>query len=167
VTNEPNKAGKPIKATLILFALLLSTLALLAGCKSEPPITGPKTGYMYSNDDSAMYVEWAQAGPRLEGEIQVWDRKPDGEFGATVFLFNGTLNGDKVSLTLNWSASRDGSRMIDKTIIGALVGNTLTLPPVNGTDRAESVVLRRATPKEFVDAAATLQKRAETTKTAK
>jgi hypothetical protein len=166
MTDDPtNKAT--IKATFFLFALLLSALALLAGCKSEPPITGPKTGYMYSNDDSAMYVEWAQAGQRLEGEIKALDRKPDGEVGVAVFLFNGTLNGDKVSLTLNWSASRDGSQMIDKTIIGALVGNTLTLPPVNGTDGAESVVFRRATLGEYLDAAANLQKRAKTTKTAK
>ena len=166
MTDEPtNKAT--IKTTFILFALLLSALALLAGCKSEPHITGPKTGYMYSNDDSAMYVEWAQAGQRLEGEINAWDRKPDGEFGFTVFLFNGKLNGDKVSLTLNWSASQDGSRMIDKTIIGALVGNTLTLPPVNGTDGAESVVFRRATLKEYIDTVANLEQRAKTTKTAK
>ncbi|HKQ93065.1 MAG TPA: hypothetical protein VJZ77_20560 [Blastocatellia bacterium] len=157
-----SNSNRAIKALL-----LLSALALLAGCKSKPPITGPKTGYMYSNDDSARYVEWAQAGQRLEGEIQTWDRKSDGEFGVTLFSFNGTLSGDKVSLTLNGSSSRDGYRMIDKTIIRALVGNTLTLPPMNRTDGSESVVFRRATMEEYLDAAWNLQKRAKTTKTAK
>ena len=36
MTDSPDKAGKPIKAALILFALPLSALVLLAGCKSEP-----------------------------------------------------------------------------------------------------------------------------------
>jgi integrase len=39
----PRNSNRTIKALL-----LLSALALLAGCKSKPPITGPKTGYMYS-----------------------------------------------------------------------------------------------------------------------
>src|SRR5262245_50892891 len=152
-----------IKAPLAI----LSALAFLSGCKSEPPITGPKTGYLHFNDDSVTYVEWAQAGQKLEGNIAVLDRQPDGKIGRTVFFFKGTLNGEKVSLTLSESASRDGSQMMDKTIIGALEGNTLTLPPVNGADGTERVVFRRATPEELADATGNLQKRAEATKTVK
>jgi hypothetical protein len=175
--DNPDKAEKPktrrpgaIRAALCLFALLLSTLALLAGCKSEPPMIGPKTGYMSLNGDSVTYVEWAQAEQKLQGDITVLDRKPDGKVERTVFFFKGTLNGERVSLTLNSSASRNSSQMINKTILGALDGNTLTLTPVNDADSAVGVVLveyRRATPEEFADAALNLQKSAKTTKTAK
>src|SRR5262245_6748363 len=100
-----------VKALLII----LSALSFLAGCKSEPPITGPRTGYLHYKDGSVTYVEWAQAGEKIEGQISALNRKPDGKIERTVFFFKGTLDDEfKVRLTLNSSASRDGSQLLGK-----------------------------------------------------
>jgi hypothetical protein len=52
MTDSPDKAGRfrqSISAALLAALLLLSALALLAGCKSGPPVTWPKTaGYLLS-----------------------------------------------------------------------------------------------------------------------
>jgi hypothetical protein len=146
--------------------LFLSALALLAGCKSEPPITGPRTGYLHFEDGSVTFVEWAQTGQKLEAQISALERKFDGNLRVTKFLFHGTLNGEKVTLTLNSSGNpQDGFHSMDKTITGTLIGDTLTLPPMNEAVGAESVVFRPATPLEFADATGNL--RLKTTRTEK
>jgi hypothetical protein len=161
MTDEPNKAGgvrQSVMAALLAALLFLSALAFLAGCKSEPPITGPRVGYLHFNDRSVTFVEWTLTGRKLEGQISALHRKPDGKVKVTMFLFYGKLDGDKVSLTLNSSGNaQDGFHSMDKTIIGALGDDTLTLPPVNGADGDEPVVFRRATPVEFADATAYLK----------
>jgi len=58
MTGEPDKAGKPINAALVLFALLPSALALLAGYKSEPR----KASYMRADDEEVAFVKWTQEG---------------------------------------------------------------------------------------------------------
>jgi hypothetical protein len=137
---------------------ILSALAILAGCKSEPPITGPRVGYLHFDDGAVTYVEWTPTGRKLEGQISALHRKPDGKVKVTIFLFYGKLGSDKVSLTLNSSGNaQDGFQSMDKTIIGTLGDDTLTLPPVKGADGEEPLVFRRATPVEFANATAYLQ----------
>jgi len=58
MTGEPDKAGKPIKAALVLFGLLPAALALLAGCKSEPQ----KASYLRADDEEVAFVKWTQEG---------------------------------------------------------------------------------------------------------
>jgi len=167
MTDSPDKAGKPIKAAPILFALLLSALALLAGCVSSYKTvskTGPTTGYLHFNYESVTRVRWEQAGQKLEGNIDVLERKLDGKIETTAFNFYGELNGEIVSLTLDLETTRGGVQRLDKTIRGSLRGDTLTLPPVNGADGAEPVVFRRVGLKEFADAVESLKKRTTTTK---
>jgi hypothetical protein len=163
MTDSPDKACKPVTAAL----LALLALALLAGCKSEPPITGPRTGYLHFKYGSVTFVEWTQTGQKLEGQISALNSKPDGKIGRTVFFFKGTLDGEMVRLTLSESSSGDRSQLSGKTITGALVRDTLTLPPVNEADGPESVEYRRATPLEFANATAYLQEPPKETKTAK
>jgi hypothetical protein len=143
----------------LLVALLVpSALALLAGCKSKPPITEPRAGYLHFEDGSVTFVEWAQTGQKLEGQISALERRFNGNLRVTKFLFHGTLNGEKVSLTLNSSGNpQDGFHSMDKTITGTLIGDTLTLPSMNETGGAESVEYRQATPVEFADATGSLR----------
>jgi hypothetical protein len=61
MTYEPDKAGKirqSVAVALLAALLLLSAVAFLAGCKSSPSPTEPKVGYLYSDNDSVMFVEW-------------------------------------------------------------------------------------------------------------
>ena len=151
--------------------IILSALALLAGCMSSWSTTrgktGPKTGYLHSNDDSVTFVRWEQVGQKLEGTIVVLDRDPGGKARSGAFVFHGTLNGENVSLTLDSATTQDGYHKLDKTITGELRGNTLTLPPVNGADGAPPVIFHSAGQREFAAATENLQKRAKTTGAAK
>ena len=168
VHEEGGEMRTSVKAPLII----LSALALLAGCiwvwDTTRSKTGPKTGYLHFDDDSATFVKWTQAGQKLEGTIDALYRKPDGNAGRAMFLFHGALNGEMVSLRLNSSGTaQDGFHNMDKTITGALRGDTLTLPPVNEADGAEPVEFRRASVVEFFRATLKLQKVVARTKTAK
>jgi hypothetical protein len=157
--------------------IILSALALLAGCKSSLSKTetraetktetraAPDVAYLRFNEDSVLHVKWTQTGPRLEGTFEAWDRKPEGEIELTLFRLNGVLDGENVSMTLNpVKTSRGASRDLEGTITGTLKGDALTLPPVKG---AAPVELRRASLDEFLDAYRNLQKRTKTKKTNK
>jgi hypothetical protein len=103
--------------------IILSALALLAGCiwvwDTTRPKTGPKTGYLHFDDDSATFVKWRQEGHNLEGTIDAVYRKPDGNAGRVMLLFQGVLNGEMVSLNLNPpGTAQERFQTIDKTITG-------------------------------------------------
>lgn len=150
-----------VKAPIII----LSALTFLAGCKSYASKAGQKTGYLHSDNDSVMFVEWAQIGRQIEGTMEKWGRKPGGKVGLTMFMFDGVLDGENVSLTLNTSwTSQGSSHEQGKTIKGTLRGDALTLPPEAG---AVPIEFRRASREEFVDAYLNLHKRAMTKKGAK
>ena len=57
MTDEADKTGRPVKTALILCAMLLSALALVAGCKSSPS----KVGYLRVVDVHA--VQFIQVVP--------------------------------------------------------------------------------------------------------
>jgi hypothetical protein len=85
-----------------------------------------------------------------------------------MLLFQGALNGEMVSLNLNPSGTaQERFQTIDKTITGTLRGDTLALLFGDGASGAQSVVFRRASAVEFLDAYLKLQKITATTKTAK
>ena len=154
-----------IKAPLII----LSALALIAGCRTPSPKTGPKTGYLYFDDNFVTFVKWTQEGQKLEGAIDSVYRKPGGgETGRVMLLFRGTLNGEMVNLDLSPSGTaQERFQTIDKTVTGTLRGDTLALLFGDGANGAQPVVSRRASEVEFLDAYLKLQKVTATTKTAK
>src|SRR5215475_8023808 len=84
---------------------ILSALALLTGCISSfsetKRLSGPKIGYLHSNNDSVTFIRWEQSGTKLEGTIDLLDRDPSGKARSAAFVFHGTLNGENVSLTLD------------------------------------------------------------------
>jgi hypothetical protein len=149
--------------------IILSALALLAGCKSEPPKTGletgPKTGYLRLDDDMVMFIELTQAGRKIEGTIEEWIRTPHGKVEFTMHQFYGVLDGEKVSMTLNFSGTLDGG-FTDRggTIAGVLRGDTLAWIP--GL-QFEPVLFHRASSTEYVDAYRNLYMRATKKETAK
>jgi len=146
MTDELDKSGKPIKATLILFALLMSALTLLAGCKSEPL----KPGYLHIDDGLVMFIEWTQTGRKIEGTMEGWERTSYGKVEFALNKFDGVLDGEKVSMTMNFSGSSDGGYMEQGgTITGTLRGNTLALPFLDG---ARPMEFRRAIFTEYVSA---------------
>jgi hypothetical protein len=156
-------SNRTIKALLVMLAL-----ALLAGCKSSSPKTGPKTGYLHIDGDSATFVKWTQEGQKLEGTIDAVYRKPDGNAGRAMLLFRGALNGEMVSLNLNPSGiAQERFQTIDKTITGTLRGDTMTLLFGEGANGAQPVVFRRASAVEFLDAYLKLHRVAAVKTTAK
>jgi hypothetical protein len=101
MTDSPDTAGKPIKAALIQFALPLSALVLLAGCKSEPQ----QNDFLYSDDEGVLFVHWTWGGRQIGGTIDVVEREPIGEIRKTVLVFDGT-SGQKNGITkLGWISS--------------------------------------------------------------
>ena len=134
--------------------LLLPALALFAGCKSAPPKTGleagAKTGYLRHDDDMVMFVEWTQAGRKIEGTIEEWSRTPHGKVEFTMHKFDGVLDGEKVRMTLNFSGTLDGG-FTDRggTIAGVLGSDTLAWIPGLAF---EPVLFHRASSAEYVDA---------------
>jgi hypothetical protein len=150
----PRNSNRTIKATFILFALLLSALSFLAGCKSEPP----KTGYLYVDDEEIAFVKWTQEGMRISGTIDILERKRGGEIKTIQAMFDGVLDGENVSMTMKESRTSQGDdEEPEEKITGILRGNTLTLIPADG---AEPIELRRATATEHAEAVQKLEKRA-------
>jgi hypothetical protein len=150
----PRNSNRTIKATFILFALLLSALSFLAGCKSEPP----KTGYLYVDDEEIAFVKWTQEGMRISGTIDILERKRGGEIKTIQAMFDGVLDGENVSMTMKESRTSQGDdEEPEEKITGILRGDTLTLIPADG---AEPIELRRATATEHAEAVQKLEKRA-------
>jgi hypothetical protein len=157
MTDEPDKSGKPIKAALVLFALLLSALALLAGCK--PPA---QAAFLRDDDDIVQLIKWTQEGIRINGTIDISERKPDNEIRTALIEFDGVLDGENVSMTLKSSwTPQGGDKAMKGKITGFLTGDTLTLLLENGL---EPIHFRRATPAKHAEATRKLQMRAKLNK---
>lgn len=163
MTDSPDTAGKPIKAALIQFALPLSALVLLAGCKSEPQ----QNDFLYSDDEGVLFVHWTWGGRQIGGTIDVVEREPIGEIRKTVLVFDGTSDGMNVSMDLICSRTPQGGvkAQIGK-ITGLVMGDTLTFFNANMLG-VGPIQFRRATPMEYEEAIRNLEMRAKTTKTTK
>lgn len=165
MTDEPNdkaeRVRQSIAAALLAALLLLSALALLAGCKSEPP----KTGYLYVDDEEIAFVKWTQEGKRISGTIDILARKSNGEIDTIQAMFDGVLDGENVSMTTKSVRTSQGDdEEPGEKITGTFRGDTLTLIPADG---AEPIECRRATDAEYAEASRKLQMRATKKETAK
>src|SRR5262245_58040092 len=154
MTDEPDKAGKTSKAALILFALFLSALALLAGCK--PPA---QAAFLRDDGDIVQLIKWTQEGRRINGTIDISERKPDNEIRTALIEFDGVLEGEDVSIALKSSwTPQGGDKAMKGRITGFLTVDTLTLllenglepisarknfPPVRGLSQRYRVYVRR------------------------
>jgi hypothetical protein len=164
MTDEPDKVGRArqsVTAALLVALLLVSALALLVGCKSEPP----KTGYLYVDDEEVAFVKWTQEGMRISGTIDILARKRGGEIETVQVMFDGVLDGENVSMTTKSVRTSQGDDdEQEEKITGRLRGDTLTLIRADG---AEATEFRRATPEEHAEASRKLQMRATKKETAK
>ena len=124
-----------------------------------------KTSYLYSNDDSVILVMWTQTWQRLEGILEAWEMKLEGEVKLTMFQFEGVLNVENVSMALNpVTISQGGSHVLSGTITGTLRYDTLTSPSVSGEGPIECHFVSGA---EWSDAYRNLLRRDEKKKRAK
>ena len=161
----PRNSNRTIKATFILFALLLSALAFLAGCKPSQS----KTGYLYVDANAVQFVRWEREGMQIKGDIEIWARTPGGKVEFTMLMFDGVLDGETVGMTLTSSWTLQGSdkklvaKEIDGKIPGMLKGDTLTLLLV---DESEPKEFHRATAAEHAEARRNLRMRATSSKEA-
>ena len=62
-----------IKAALILFAMLLSALAFLAGCKLGPQ----KEAFLFTDDERVLFVQWTRVDRQFRGTIDISEKMPD------------------------------------------------------------------------------------------
>jgi hypothetical protein len=154
--DSTNKA--PIKAILILFALLLSALALLAGCNWSPQ----KDSFLLADDDGVQFVQWTKDGMQIRGTIDISERKPNNEIRTSRFMFDGVSDGENVSMTVKslWTP-QGGDKAIKKEITGLLKDDTLTLFMENVSG---PVQYRRATRTEHDEATRKLEMRAKLNK---
>jgi hypothetical protein len=154
----PRNSNRTIKATFILFALLLSALALLAGCNLGPQ----KDAFLRADDEGVLFVKWTKDGMQIIGTIDISEREPNNEIKTTLIAFDGVLSGTVVSMNLrsSWTA-QGGDKALKGEIRGLLSDDTLTLFMPNVSN---PVQFRRATRTEHDEATRKLQMRAKLNK---
>jgi hypothetical protein len=154
----PRNSNRTIKAIFILFALLLSALALLAGCKLGPQ----QDAFLRSDDEGVLFVKWTRSGMQISGTIDISEKKPDNEIGTTRFMFDGVSDGENVSMAVKSSwTPQGGDKAIKKEITGLLKGDTLTLFMGH---MSAPLQFRRATHVEYAEASRKLEMRANLNK---
>jgi hypothetical protein len=140
---------------------VLSALTLIAGCESFPQ----EASYLHVDDNAVQFVRWTQEGMRINGTIDVSERRPDGGIENTLVMFDGESDGETVGMKLkSWWTVRGGDKALKERITGSLKGDTLLLFLPDGL---EPMQFRRATATERDEATKKLQTRAKTTKPAK
>ena len=129
--------------------VILSALALLAGCKSSPA----KASFLLVDSDAVHFVQWTQEGKQIKGTIELVGITHDNEIETTSAMFDGVLDGENVSMaTKTWGKFR-----------GRLGRDILTV----FVDMKGEVDLRRATPAEYAEATKNFKMRAALNKGAK
>jgi len=145
-----NKAQ--VKAALILFALLLSALAFLAGRK----LFLRQDAFLRSDDKGLMFIRWTREGARITGTIDISVMEPDNAIVKDQITLDGQSDGQTVTMT--WKSSWTAKTI---EIKGAIKGDTLMLFMADGE---EPVEFRRATPEEHAEASRKLDMRAKLNK---
>ena len=132
--------------------VILSALALFAGCKSSPA----KAGYLRAVDGYAVqFIQWTQEGQQIKGTVEILERK---ETEPLSVMFEGVLDGEHFSIT-----TKDGKPM--EKITGGLKGDTLTLFVQNEPEHEPGPPeFHRATRAEYNEAARQLEMRAKLNK---
>jgi hypothetical protein len=78
MTSEPDKVGRvrqPVTAALLAGLLLLSALALLAGCKLGPQ----KEAFLFTDDERVLFVQWTLVDRQIRGTIDILEKMPYNE----------------------------------------------------------------------------------------
>jgi len=166
MTDEPDKAGKEIKASLVLFALLLSALALLAVWNLRPQ----KEAFLFTDAERVLFVQWTRTAREIRGTIDISEKMPDNEIKTTRIAFDGVLEGDSVlsdgvdfrmNSKSSWTA-HGGDKELKREGDGFLARDTLLLY-LDG-DESPPTQFRRATRTEYDEATQKLQMRAKLNK---
>ena len=149
--------------------ITLLALALLAGCKSEPQRSPQSEGFLRSDDESVLFVQWTRGVRQIGGTIDILERKPGGEIGTAMLVFDGYSDGMNVSMHMmsSWTP-RGGDKGLTGKFKGLLIGDTLTLFNVHVSGpvqfRSGPLQFRRATRAEYHEAARQLEMRAKLNK---
>lgn len=128
-----------------LTILLLTCLSLTGGCKQQTTNETVKDrnissgsdqkGYLHSDGDSAVFLQWTNINSKLNGQMNVFYAK-SGRWKSTEtssHSFEGVSDGKNISLNFAGSQWTDG--LGGKTWTGTISGDELTLviPVRNGT----------------------------------
>jgi hypothetical protein len=154
---ESVEEGGEVRTSVKTPLIILSALALLAGCKSTQ-----KDSFLRTYDEGVLFVQWTREGMQIRGTLEILEKKPDNEIKTTLIALDGTSDGENVSMNLksSWTV-QGGNKAIKGEITGLLKGDTLTLFLAK---ELEPVQFRRATRTEHDDATRTLQMRANLNK---
>lgn len=142
-----------------LALLLLTSLSLAGGCK-QPIKTEPvkdknissgndQKGYLHSDGDSVMFLQWTEIKSKLNGQMTVFYAK--GSRGKSTetssHSFEGVSDGQHISI--NFTGSQWTDALGGRTWAGTIAGNELTLviPVRSGT--LEPVKFRAGTVEEY------------------
>ena len=149
-----SNSNRAIKALL-----LLSALALLAGCKLGPQ----KEAFLFTDDERVLFVQWTRVDRQFRGTIDISEKMPDNEIKTTHIAFYGVSEGDSVlsdgvdvdmKLKSSWTA-HGGDKKLKVESGGFLSRDTLMLP-IDG-DQSPLAHFRRATATEHDEATRKLQ----------
>ena len=138
---------------------VLSSLAILAGCKLSPQ----KAGFLRTDSDAVQFIQWTQEGTQIKGTIDILERTPDNEIRTALAVFDGVLDGENFRMTTTSARSSErGDEEAGEKITGRLKGDALTLfSDENGSEPKE---FRRATQAEYAEASRNIQMRAKLNK---
>jgi hypothetical protein len=116
--------------------LLLSCLALTAGCKRQSNYTvrdknissgNDQKGYLYSDGEGVIFLQWTEINSKLNGQMNVFHAK--GGRGKSTERFSHSFEGvsDGKNISLNFTGSPWTERLGGKTLTGTISESELTL----------------------------------------
>jgi len=138
---------------------VLSSLAILAGCKLSPQ----KAGFLRTDSDAVQFIQWTQEGTQIKGTIDILERTPENEIGTALAVFDGVSDGENFSMvTKSVRTSQGGDEEPGEKITGRFKGDTMTL--FIDEDGSEPKEFRGAIHAEYAEASRKLQMRAKLNK---
>jgi hypothetical protein len=128
-----------------------------------PDNGGNQPGYLYTDDSSAIFIQWTQARRTVNGQMQLFrslERERPARTEHATFLLDGTANGRSVVLTVKKegllaSFGFIGGRRLTGTLDGR--GLNLVWPANDGT--LQTTAFRRATVADYNRAVAGFRRR--------
>ena len=128
-----------------------------------PDTGGDQPGYLYTDNSSAIFIQWTQARRTVNGQVQLFrslDRERPARAEHATFLLDGTTNGRSVVLTVKKegllaSFGFIGGRRLNGTLDGR--GLNLVWPADDGT--LQTTTFRRATVADYNRAVAGFRRR--------
>lgn len=120
-------------------------------------------GYLYTDDSSAIFIQWTQARRTVNGQVQLFrslERERPARTEHATFLLDGTTNGRSVVLTVKKEGLLANLGFIGgRRLTGTLDGRGLNLvwPSDDGT--LQTTIFRRATVADYNRAVAGFRQR--------